>query len=62
MLSTRRFHHGGSGGGGTAAAEARPDHLPIVADDGGCLEILAHRRRASGRASSRSRRISASTR
>jgi Cd2+/Zn2+-exporting ATPase len=47
MHDTRRFHHGGSGGGGssTAAAVARPEHLPVIPNGEGCLEILAHRLR-----------------
>jgi len=48
MHASRRFHHHGGGGGGAATARAIPpgeDHLPVVADGEGCLEILAHRLR-----------------
>jgi Cd2+/Zn2+-exporting ATPase len=46
MTMTRTFHHHGSGGGAPLrAAPAGPDHLPVVGDDPGCLEILADRLR-----------------
>jgi Cd2+/Zn2+-exporting ATPase len=46
MHPTRRWHQGGSGGGhSAAAAEPRAEHLPVVANGAGCLEILAHRLR-----------------
>jgi Cd2+/Zn2+-exporting ATPase len=46
MTMTRAFHHHGSGGGAPLRAEpAGPDHLPMVGDDPGCLEILADRLR-----------------
>ena len=39
---TRLFHHGDSHG-----AAAPPEHLPRIAEDGGCLEILSDRLRES---------------
>jgi len=47
MLNPRLLHHHGSGGAGARAeaAVANGEHRPLVANDPGCLEILADRLR-----------------
>ena len=42
---TRLLHHGSGGGAHVHTEPDAPDHLPVVGDGAGCLEILADRLR-----------------
>src|ERR1041384_3704713 len=45
MTMTRLLHHGSGGGAHVHTEPDAPDHLPVVGDGAGCLEILADRLR-----------------